>query len=71
MGDVIQLNQPKKGDTAFMMCSCREVDPVPFMVVAIVSWNAPIITGLMCPECETQLDVISGVVQQDPRHMPS
>lgn len=63
MGDVIQFDAPKPGNLSFMMCPCKPDNPTPFMVVAIVDHVRPIVAGLVCPECETQLDVVNGLVQ--------
>ena len=61
MGDVVDLRKPKNGETTFLLCSCTP-EGEPYLVVSIVS-DAPIIVGLMCPACETELTVINGIVQ--------
>lgn len=63
MSNVIQFDAPKKGDTSFMMCGCKPENPEPYIVVAITDNDRPIIAGLLCPQCETQLDVVNGIVQ--------
>lgn len=64
MSNVFQFPQPKNGDQSFMMCSCNPQEPEPYMVVVIVGKDAPLICGLLCPLCETQLEVVNGFVRQ-------
>lgn len=60
MSNVIEINPAKNNDKAFMMCPCTP-EPTPYLAVAIVSDN-PIICALVCPECETELIVVNGIV---------
>lgn len=53
---------PSKGDLTFMQCPCTP-EGVDFAVVAIADPHAPIVAGLLCPECESQYDVVNGIVQ--------
>lgn len=46
-----------------MMCPCNPAQPEAFIVVVIADEKRPIVSGLLCPACETQLDVINGIVQ--------
>lgn len=69
MSNVIQLHTPKIGDRTFMVCGCNPKEPHPFMPIVILQQN-PVVVGLMCPECETHLDVIGGVIQQPVPNAP-
>lgn len=60
MNNVIELFPSKAGDLAFLTCDCKP-EPTPFIVVALVGKPA-IITALVCPECQKQVDVIDGRV---------
>lgn len=62
MGEVVELHQVKQGDFSFMACPCT-AEPTPFVVLALVG-SPPIICGLVCPECDQQLDVVNGIVQR-------
>lgn len=63
--NVVQLDQPKNGDTTFMQCGCTS-EGVDFLVVVIVG-DSPLVCGLLCPECETQLSVENGFVIEGAR----
>jgi len=60
VGDVVNINAPKNGDTAFMICPCLP-DGTPFMVVAIAG-SAPIICSIVCPECEQEIPAVNGII---------
>ena len=62
MGNVVPMNPVRPGEPAFMMCPCKPEDPEPYLAVALVS-EKPIVIALVCPECESQLDIIDGQVQ--------
>lgn len=63
MGEVIQLDAPKIGDTTFMQCNCKP-EGVDFLVV-VIAQHPPLICGLICPECEQHLSVVNGFVTYD------
>lgn len=60
MGEVVNLAEPKLGDTTFIQCNCTP-EGVDFLVVVMAS-DRPLICGLVCPACETQLAVENGFV---------
>ena len=60
MGDVVDLHQPKRGDSCFMLCPCTD-EGTPFMVVAIMG-ESPFIASLVCPECEQEAPVVNGCI---------
>lgn len=58
MGDVISLvKPPKDGEKAFLHCPCGES----FHIVVVVG-DCPVISGLVCEECDTHMTVENGVV---------
>lgn len=61
MANIVDINKVKTGDLAFLMCSCKH-EGEPYMVVGLTG-DSPIITALVCTECETQVDVVNGVLQ--------
>jgi len=65
MSNVVDINRMKTGETAFMLCSCLP-EGTPYLTVAIVKDN-PVIIGMVCPECETELSVVNGVISHEQR----
>lgn len=59
--NVVQLHKPKAGDTYFMLCACNPADPAPYIVQVIIG-EPPVVSGLLCPLCETFLPVVNGCI---------
>ena len=61
MSKIVNLHEGKNGEESFMLCPCTP-EGTPFIVVAIVG-ESPIICSLVCPECETCIPVVNGIVR--------
>jgi hypothetical protein len=61
MGDVVDLHKkPKREQLSWITCGCTPAG-TEYLVQVIVRDN-PIITALVCPNCESTLDVYNGVI---------
>lgn len=60
VSNVKEINPVKNGDLAFMMCPCT--DPATLLMVVAIVQDQPIISSLVCPECEEGFDVVNGIV---------
>ncbi len=62
MSNIIDLNAPSNGEQTFMMCPCTP-EGSPIIPVVIHDPKGPIITGLVCIECEESVGVVNGIIQ--------
>lgn len=62
--NVLPFYKPVTGEPAFMVCPCQP-DGVPYTIVVMAHETHPIITGILCPECEAHFSVVNGVVQYE------
>lgn len=58
--NVVSFNRP--GEQTFVLCPCRD-GGVPVTPVVVHDRAGPIISALVCPECEHELPVINGIVR--------
>lgn len=56
----------KLGNETFIICPCT-ANGTPVTPVVLHDEQGPIITSLMCPECETTIPVINGILQMEKR----
>ena len=61
--NVTRIDRAKEGDHAFLSCPCSPEETT-ITPVAVLDRQGPIITALVCVECETSIDVVNGVVQE-------
>lgn len=54
----------KPGNETFIICPCTE-NGTPVTPVVLHDQQGPIITSLMCPECETTIPVANGILQME------
>jgi len=54
---IVDLHPVRNGDNVFLQCPCGG----DFLIVVIAQEN-PIITGLVCQECEQEIPVTNGIL---------
>lgn len=62
---IVPFYKPRQGDPVFMVCPCQP-DGVPYTIIALAHETHPIISKLLCPECETEISVVNGIPQLPP-----
>lgn len=65
MGDIIDLHsKPRFGEQSFVMCDCTD-DGTPMLPV-VKHGAVTFIAMLVCPECEVEVPVVNGIVEEGP-----